>query len=63
MQYNRGGQGGGQGGGRGRKGGQGLGLGGQCYCPNCGHRQAHQRGVPCYDLRCPKCEAPLMREG
>ncbi len=55
------GRGMGRGGGRGRMGGQGLGLGGDCVCPSCGTRVAHQRGVPCYQVSCPKCGAKMTR--
>jgi hypothetical protein len=51
----------GRGGGRGRMGGQSLGVGGECVCPNCGHRVAHQRGTPCYQIRCPNCGSPMAR--
>lgn len=51
----------GRGGGRGRMGGRGLGVGGECICPNCGHRVTHQRGTPCYEIRCPKCGSPMGR--
>jgi hypothetical protein len=51
----------GRGGGRGRMGGRGLGVGGECVCPNCGHRATHQRGTPCYEMRCPKCGSPMTR--
>jgi hypothetical protein len=51
----------GRGGGRGRMGGRGLGVGGECTCPNCGHRVTHQRGTPCYQLQCPKCGSPMAR--
>ena len=27
----------------------------QCTCPNCGHKEAHQRGIPCSEKTCPKC--------
>ncbi len=63
-----GGQGQGQGGGRG--GGRGLGrMGGQlaagafgtCVCPACGHREPHQRGVPCVQTQCPKCGTAMTR--
>ena len=33
-------------GGRGKMGGFGLGLGGECVCPNCGTKVSHQRGIP-----------------
>lgn len=32
---------------------------GYCICPNCGHRESHQRNVPCYNRKCPKCGAPM----
>ena len=41
--------------------GFGLGPGGDCYCPNCQHREPHQRGVPCYNRKCPKCGTPMTR--
>ncbi|HDM66822.1 MAG TPA: hypothetical protein ENG62_00340 [Thermoplasmatales archaeon] len=49
------------GGGRGRGGGFGRGPGGECICPNCGHREPHQVGVPCYTRSCPKCGTPMVR--
>jgi len=53
----------GRGGGRGRQaGGFGLGPGGNCVCPNCGKKVPHQRGVPCYTLKCEKCGSPMTRE-
>ncbi|MFO7618173.1 MAG: hypothetical protein R6W91_00690 [Thermoplasmata archaeon] len=55
------GNGGGRGSGTGRGGGTGQGLGGTCVCPQCGHSQPHQRGVPCFEVRCPKCNMPLIR--
>ena len=48
-------------GGRGRMGGQTMGPGGDCVCPKCGFRTSHPRGVPCYNMRCSKCESPLIR--
>lgn len=60
MQGNRDGRGN-RGGGMGRGGGTGQGLGGTCVCPQCGHSEAHQRGVPCFERRCPKCNVPLIR--
>ncbi|HDH45077.1 MAG TPA: hypothetical protein ENG66_06790 [Thermococcus sp.] len=55
------GRGFGRGGGRGRMGGFGLGPGGVCVCPNCGYTVPHQRGIPCYQMRCPKCGSPMVR--
>ena len=54
------GQGGRQSGGSGR--GSGTGQTGSCICPQCGQKQAHQRGVPCFELTCPKCGAAMIRE-
>ena len=50
-------------GGRGLGGGTGQGLGGNCVCPNCGHKEQHQRGTQCFNMKCPKCSTPLVREG
>ena len=47
--------------GRGRMGGFGLGPGGDCVCPSCGHKQTHARGQPCYQMTCPKCGAKMTR--
>jgi predicted Fe-Mo cluster-binding NifX family protein len=55
------GQGGGQG--RGRMGGPlAGGAVGTCLCPKCGHREPHERGVPCVQKQCPKCGTALTRE-
>ncbi len=51
----------GRGGGRGRMGGFGLGPGGFCVCPQCGEKVPHQRGVPCFQQKCPKCNSPMTR--
>jgi hypothetical protein len=53
----------GGGGGRGRMKGNrpGAGPSGECVCPACGTKVAHQRGVPCYDIKCPKCGAKMTR--
>lgn len=48
-------------GGRGLGGGYGIGPGGECLCPNCGHREPHQRGVPCYMKKCPQCGTLMAR--
>jgi predicted Fe-Mo cluster-binding NifX family protein len=68
-----GGAGRGAGGGRGsgRRPGQGAGrMGGarqagpvgECVCPQCGHREAHELGIPCIQKVCPKCGTALTRE-
>jgi len=49
------------GGGRGRNQGTGMGQGGYCVCPSCGHKESHQRGVPCYETHCPKCNSVMRR--
>jgi len=51
----------GSGGGRGRNQGLGLGQGGYCVCPNCGYKEPHQRGIPCYKTLCPKCNSVMKR--
>jgi len=40
----------------------GQGPGGECVCPQCGYTISHQRGVPCSDLKCPKCGLGLNRK-
>jgi hypothetical protein len=59
-----GGPGTGRGGGRGRMSGTkaGAGPGGDCVCPSCGTTAAHQVGLPCYQIECPKCGAPMVRK-
>ncbi|AOY59880.1 MULTISPECIES: NifB/NifX family molybdenum-iron cluster-binding protein [Desulfococcus] len=52
---------GGGGRGMGRGGGRGLGPGGACVCPGCGETAPHQPGVPCFDMRCPKCGGAMTR--
>jgi hypothetical protein len=65
----------GQGGGSGRGGGRGQGRGpgrmggskaagpgGNCLCPNCGHRVPHKVGQPCYERKCPRCGTTMTRE-
>ncbi|MDY6967628.1 MAG: hypothetical protein SVR08_03080 [Spirochaetota bacterium] len=64
--------GGGPGTGRGRSGGTGrigrmggarpgAGPSGNCLCPSCGATVAHQAGIPCYDIKCPKCGTAMVR--
>ncbi len=62
MPRGRGGGGGfGRCGGRGLGGGYGMGPSGECICPNCGHREPHQRGIPCYAMKCPSCGTLMTR--
>jgi hypothetical protein len=35
---------------------------GFCVCMNCGHRELHERGVPCVKKKCPQCGTVLTRE-
>ena len=46
--------------GRGRRGD--AGPGGFCLCPSCGTKVAHQAGVPCASVTCPKCGSRMVRE-
>ncbi|PIY25376.1 MAG: hypothetical protein COZ11_05520 [Deltaproteobacteria bacterium CG_4_10_14_3_um_filter_51_14] len=47
--------------GRGMGGGRGMGPGGDCVCPACNEKVPHTRGVPCFEMKCPKCGAALTR--
>ena len=51
----------GRGFGRGMGRGRGFGTT-ECVCPNCGATVPHQRGVPCYTIKCPKCGALMAGE-
>lgn len=33
-----------------------------CVCPKCGHREQHQRGIPCVQRQCPQCGTALVRD-
>lgn len=47
--------------GRGRMGGFAAGPSGNCVCLSCGHKVPHQRGMPCYQQKCPKCGNRMTR--
>ena len=48
--------------GRGRMGGPLTGRAvGTCVCPKCGHKLAHERGVPCVERQCPQCGTAMIR--
>jgi predicted Fe-Mo cluster-binding NifX family protein len=32
-----------------------------CICPECGLQQPHERGIPCYQVNCPRCGQRLVR--
>ncbi len=44
------------------EGARGAGPVGYCVCENCGYRVKHQRGIPCSEMRCPKCGGQMRRE-
>jgi uncharacterized protein len=51
----------GRGFGGGRMEGTAAGPEGDCVCPKCGYKEPHQRGVPCYQRKCPKCGSQITR--
>jgi hypothetical protein len=56
----RGLSGGGRGQGKGNK--PGSGPGGNCICPQCGHKVPHEVCQPCMEVACPNCGAKMRRE-
>ena len=40
----------------------GAGPGGECICPSCGTVAAHQPGMPCTEIKCPKCGSFMVRK-
>jgi hypothetical protein len=49
-------------GGHGRNKGGAFGPGGFCVCAKCGEKLAHQQGVKCTQIKCPKCGRAMIRE-
>jgi len=55
-----------------RRGGPGRGRGPEdfgpggfpsnCICPNCGLIVPHERGIPCFQTKCPRCGSPMTRK-
>lgn len=35
---------------------------GTCVCPQCGHQEPHERGVPCTEKKCGQCGAVMTRQ-
>lgn len=42
--------------------GSGAGPGGDCVCPSCGTVAHHEPGVPCSQIKCPKCGSFMVRQ-
>jgi len=40
-----------------------MGSGGECVCPKCSTLVPHNRGVPCQEEHCPRCNAKMLRVG
>jgi len=38
---------------------QGLGGTAECVCPKCGEKSPHNRGIPCTECKCSKCDTPM----
>jgi cation diffusion facilitator family transporter len=41
---------------------QGKGPQGDCVCPECGYSLKHEKGIPCSQMKCPRCKIPLERK-
>jgi predicted Fe-Mo cluster-binding NifX family protein len=39
----------------------GLGPGGFCQCPACGIKVPHEQGIPCMQVKCPRCGQVMER--
>lgn len=33
-----------------------------CTCPSCGAKTPHERGIPCFQLKCPQCGKAMVRQ-
>ena len=42
--------------------GSGAGPDGKCVCPNCDNLVPHKTGVPCNQMKCPKCGTTMTRK-
>jgi len=47
--------------GGGRMGGSAAGPSGECVCAKCKHKVPHEKGIPCYQMKCPECGAEMTR--
>ncbi len=41
---------------------EGKGPEGYCQCSQCGYKIKHERGTPCFELKCPNCNINLKRK-
>ncbi len=49
--------------GRGRQpGGFSLGPSGKCICSKCKKEVDHEKGIPCYEKKCPSCGSKMTRK-
>lgn len=42
--------------------GKRAGTSDSCLCPVCGAKAPHERGIPCFQVNCPQCGKPMVRE-
>lgn len=41
--------------------GKGAGPATEAVCPKCGTKVPHERGVPCFQQKCPNCGSAMTR--